>query len=88
MDVLVGSVEQEDEGNDSVGGVLATGLVVDGSAGSLQAEEDDHANGGSDEQEATTKPLDHEGSSQSPSQVPDLQETVDEELEAGKRCRA
>jgi hypothetical protein len=51
-----------------------------GRAHRLQREEDDHADGRRDEQEATASTLDHEGSADGECQVPDLQNAVDEEL--------
>jgi len=46
----------------------------------LQGEKDQHANGGSHEQDTTTNALDHERGHECPSQIPDLEDAIYEEL--------
>jgi hypothetical protein len=79
-DALVGGIEQEDEGNDRVGSPFASGVCVDGGASSLEGEEDYHTDARTDEQYSAADPLTEERGSESPSQVPNLKDTVDEQL--------
>ena len=81
MDILVTRVEQEDEGNDGVSCGVVTLSGVEGRADGLQGEEHQHEGGRGDEEEATAKALSKVRGAQSPEQVPDLQDTVDEELD-------
>lgn len=60
--------------------MLATVVGVDSRAGSLHREEDGHENARGQEKGATTGPFNTEGSAEGPCQVPDLKDTVDEEL--------
>jgi hypothetical protein len=62
------------------GGVLAVEGELGGADG-LHGEEDEHANAGRDEEEATARAVDHERGTDSPEQVPNLKNTVDEELD-------
>lgn len=79
-DSLVAGVEQEDKGDDSVSCGVALLLDVEGGANGLQDEEHQHANTGRDEQNTTSNLVDHGRGKQGPAQVPDLQDTVDQEL--------
>ena len=79
--LLVESVEEEDERDDSVGGVWR---LVDGvlrRADRLDGEADGHAYAGREEEEATTPALDLERGEDSPAQVPNGQDTGDEQLD-------
>jgi hypothetical protein len=77
---LVSGVEQENERDDSVSSILRAVDSKCGRARGLQGEEDEHAGGGGDEQETTASTVDHERGKDSPAQVPDGENAVDEEL--------
>ena len=62
-------------------GVLVACLSVHRGARGLQRKEHCHTRGGRDEQQATTKALDHERGQTRPEEVPDLEDTVDKELD-------
>ncbi len=79
-DSLVRHVEQEDECNDSVGSSVGSVEGELGGADGLQDEEDKHANRRSHEKDSTTDAIDERRGEECPSQVPDLEYTVDEEL--------
>jgi len=81
VDVRIGSVEQEDEGDDSIGRRVVTGVREDGRASSDEDVEDQHAHGRDEEQSATTNLFHHRRSRERPGQVPDLEDTIDEELD-------
>lgn len=49
----------------------------------LQREEQEHARGGGEEQEATTPAVDLEGREHGPEQIPDGENTGDEQLDGG-----
>lgn len=78
--LLVCGVEQEDSGDDSISSRVILVLGVDSTAHGLHDEEEEHANGGGDEEKTTTDLVNKGGGDESPSQVPDLKDTVDEEL--------
>ena len=81
VDILISGIEQEDESNDSVSCSVVTPGSVEGRADGLQGEEHQHEGRRGDEEEATAKALSKVGGAQSPAQVPDLEDTVDEELD-------
>lgn len=81
--VLVRSVVQEDEGNDSVGGIFIIALSKEGRADGLEDKENKHAAEGGQEENTTANLVNQEGCSKGPTQVPDLENTVDEELDGG-----
>jgi len=58
-------------------------LRVNGGASSLETEHDDHTGARGQEQDTTTDPVNHKRGEESPEQVPDLKDTVDEELDGG-----
>jgi len=62
-------------------GLLSVG--VDSRAGGDEDEEEEHADGGGEEESAATDLVDEGSGGKSPSQVPDLEDTVDEELDGG-----
>lgn len=82
-DVLVGSIEQEDESNDSMGCVSVLTLSKEGRADSLEGEEDEHANDRAQEKNPATNLVHQEGSEKRPEQIPYLEDAVDEELDGG-----
>jgi len=63
-----------------VSGTLVSVKGVLGRADGLEGEEKGHTSRRGEEEEATTKAIDHEGGTNSPEQVPDGKDTVDEEL--------
>jgi len=81
MNSLISSVEQEDESNNSMGSRLASSVGVHSRADGLHDEEHEHTSGGGEEEDTTTDLVDESGRTESPSQVPDLEDTVDEELD-------
>lgn len=83
MDVLIRGVEQEDERNDGVGGVRVVSLGEESRANSLKNEEDKHAGHRGQEEDTTTNSVDQERSTKSPEQIPNLEDTIDEELDGG-----
>jgi len=78
---VVRSVEQEDEGDDSVSGGLALSDGVTSRADGLEGKEEEHSNAGGKEKDPSPNPLDERGSSDSPCQIPNLENTIDEELD-------
>jgi hypothetical protein len=46
----------------------------------LGGEEDKHANARAEEQESSTEPVNQGGSQKSPEEIPDSEDTVDEQL--------
>ena len=82
-DSLVEGVEEEDERDDGVrGGLRAVQRVLRG-ADRLQREEERHARGGGEEEEAAAPAVDLERRKHGPEQVPDRQDTGDEQLDVG-----
>ena len=85
--LLVCGVKEENEREHSVSGVLVACLSVHRGARGLQRKEHCHTRSGRDEQQTTTQTLDHERCKTRPEEVPDLEDTVDEEL-SGRVCDA
>jgi hypothetical protein len=79
-DVLVRGVEQEDKCNNRVSSASVAGVREVCGHCRLQGKEHDHATDGSQEKNPSTDPIDHRGGTESPEQVPDLKETVNEKL--------
>jgi len=78
---IVRGVKQEDEGDDRMGSRFAPGNGVTSGAHGLENEEQQHANARRDEKDPSSDTFCERGSSNSPSKVPDLEDTVDEELD-------
>ena len=77
---VVRGIEQEDEGNDGVSSRSALGDSVTGGADSLEGEEEQHANARGDKKDPSPNTFDERGGSDSPCKIPNLEDTVDEEL--------
>ena len=83
MYVLVEGVEQEDERHDCVcGSVRPIGSKPRGTDG-LDGKEDEHADGRPEEECSPADAVDEQASAESPELIPDLQDTVDEQLRRG-----
>ena len=82
---LVSGVVEEDERDDGVRGGLGAVEGVLGGADSLHGEEDRHADTRHQEEEATADALDLERGEHGPAQVPDGEDTGDEELDGRAR---
>lgn len=83
--VLVSGVEQEDERDDGVSRGLGAVKGESRGHGRLQREEHKHTGGRGDEEQATAGAVNHERSEDGPAQVPDGENTVDQELD-GRVC--
>lgn len=81
--LLVERVEKEDERDDSMRGGLRPMERVLCGADRLEREEHEHASSRGEEQEPTTPAFDLEGCEHSPEQVPDGENTGNEELDGG-----
>lgn len=79
---VICSVEEEDECNNGMSSRSGLMLSILGEANRLCRVEQGHQSGRKKEEEATTETVDHESREHGPAQVPDLQNTVDEELSA------
>ena len=66
-----------------MGCTLVSRLGVDGRAGGLQCEENDHADNGGHEKDTTANPVNEGSGEESPEQIPDLEDTVNQELYGG-----
>ena len=62
-------------------GGIALGDGVTSRADSLEDKEEQHANTRGDKKDPSSDPFDEEGSSNSPRQIPNLEDTIDEELD-------
>lgn len=58
-------------------------MSVDGRAGGLQREKNDHAGNRGHEEDTTTNLVNKGGSEESPEQIPDLEDTINQELYGG-----
>ncbi len=58
-------------------------LSEQGRADGLKSEENKHASRRGQEEEAATESVNQEGGAESPGQIPDLKDTVDEQLDGG-----
>ena len=77
---LISRVEQEDERHDCVcGSVRPIGSKPRGTDG-LDGKEDEHADGRPEEECSPADAVDEQASAESPELIPDLQDTVDEQL--------
>ena len=81
--VLVESVEDEDERDDSVCSGLRTSDLETGGTDGLEAEEQQHARCRCKEKQTTTKTFHHEGGADSPAQIPNGQNGRDKQLDGG-----
>jgi len=81
--ILIGSIEQEDESNDSMGCISVLTLSKEGRTNSLEDEEDEHANDRAQEKDPATNLVHQEGSEKRPEEIPDLEDAVDKELDGG-----
>lgn len=79
---VVCSIEEEDECNDSMSSCSGLMLSILGEANRLCRVEQGHQTSRKQEEEAATQTVDHQRREHGPAQVPDLQDTVDEELSA------
>lgn len=80
-DLLICCIVQEDECNNSMGGTLALVIGEHRGTGCLQREEEQHATARRQEQEAATEALDEERRHHRDSQIPDLKDSVNKELD-------
>ena len=76
MNLLISSIEQEDERNHAMGSSGRLVMLVLLDANGLGEEEQEHANARCEEEEATTKLIDQGGREESPEQVPDSKDTM------------
>jgi len=65
-DILVGSIEQEDESNDSMSCIIVLTLSKEGRTDSLEGEEDEHANDRTQEKNPAANLVHQEGSEKRP----------------------
>jgi len=77
---VVRGIEQEDEGDDGVGGGCAPGDGVTGGADSLEGEKEQHPSARTEEENPSPDAFDERGGGDGPRQIPNLEDTVDEEL--------
>ena len=77
---VIRGVKEEDEGYDRMSSRSSPMLSILGEADCLRGVEQGHQSGRKQEEEPTTQTLDHEGGGHRPSQVPNLQNTIDGEL--------
>ena len=80
---IVRAVEQKDKCDDSMGGALVSCVSVDGGASGLQCEKNDHADNGGHEEDTTANLVNKGRGEESPEQIPDLEDTVNQELYGG-----
>jgi len=80
---VVKRVEEENERDNGMGSSIVLSLGENSGASCLQREEHDHTSGRCQEENAATDPIDQESGEKSPEHVPDLEDTVDEELDGG-----
>jgi len=80
---IVRAVEQKDKRDDRMGGTLVSCVGVDGRAGGLQCEKNDHAYDGGHEEDTTANLVNKGGGEESPEQIPDLEDTINQELYGG-----
>ena len=78
---VVRAVVEEDEGDDSVGGGVASSDGVSGRADGLHDEEDKHADVGGDEEGSSADTVAEETSDDGNSEIVDLEDTVDQVLD-------
>lgn len=80
INILVSCVEEEDECDHRMGCSWVLSLYELLYANSLECEEQEHATGRRQEEETTSELLAQESSQYSPEQVPDCEDTIDEQL--------
>lgn len=78
---IVGSIEQEDESDDRVSGGVTLGDGITSRANGLEDEEKQHASAGGNEEDPSSDTFDECGGGNGPRQIPNLEDTVDEELD-------
>jgi hypothetical protein len=80
MNSLISRVEEEDESDHGMRCCWVLSLDELFRANSLECKEQKHAAGRCQEEEATSEPFAQESGQNSPEQVPDCEDTIDEQL--------